>query len=67
MVLSASTSAALAPYRWMSVSVLVAMVSYRLCGWLPSCAAVAVVSWFSGAPRYGSVCVVECFTAHDFL
>lgn len=27
MVLSASTSAALAPYRWMSVSVLVAMIS----------------------------------------
>ncbi len=67
MALSASTSAALVPYRWMRVSVLVAMMSYRLCGGLPSCAAVAVVSWFACAPRYGSVCVVECFAAHDVL
>ena len=51
----------------MRVSVLVAMVSYRLCGGLPSCAAFAVVSWFACAPRCCSVCVVECFTAHDVL
>ena len=44
---------------------MVAMISYRLCGGLPSCAAVAVVSWFAGAPCNGAVCVVECFAAHD--
>lgn len=67
MVLSASTSAAFAPYRWINVSVLVAMISYRLRGGLPSCAAFSVVARFAGAPCDGSVCVVEGFTAHDVL
>ena len=43
------------------------MFSFRLGAGLPSGAAVAVVSWFAGAPCDGAVGMVNGLPAHDVL